>query len=97
MSNWNWFLEYMTKEQFYAAVDIVHMTQINYPAFSGATELFNVLNQKEYEICVASHRAENTAHLLSKWLEINELKPYSMVYTGHNKKEFVERGCLIHL
>ena len=94
-SEWNWFLEYMTLEQFAAITRMVHSEQIHHPAYPGAAELIKLLDKQNYEIFIASQRDSNTANLLAKWLQKNYLTPYSMVYTGNSKKDFLEPGCLL--
>ena len=94
-TDWNYFESYITKDQFYAAVDVVHKTQSDYPAFVGAGYLFNVLSQLDLEIVVASHRAPNTAHLLARWLNENDLEPCSILYTGNDKKPFIRQGDIV--
>lgn len=94
-TSWNYFLDYITKEQFYAAVDIVHKSQSEHSPFLGAAYLFSVLTDKNLEIVVASHRAYNTAHTLVEWLNKHDLYPYSTVYTGPDKTRFIRKGDIV--
>ena len=93
--DWNYFLSYITKDQFFAAVDSVHRSQLQYPPFLGADHLFSLLSQLDLEIVVASHRAYNTAHTLAEWLSVNGLRPYSTLYTGPDKTRFIRKGDIV--
>lgn len=94
---WDWYKEHITDSQFYAVVNIIHRLQIadNAEPFVGAEQLFNRLHANKYEIFVASHRKYDTGHLLARWLVRNRLTPFSAVYTGNDKTEFIREGDLV--
>ena len=95
-TEWNWYGAYgITDEAFYAAVDSIHKQQIDYPPLPGARELFITLNAHKYEIIVASHRRNGAAPALARWLEKNELEPYSGIYTGPDKLFLIRKNDLV--
>ena len=95
-TEWNWYGAYgITDEAFYAAVDAIHKQQMDYPPLPGAKELFLVLNAHKYEIIVASHRRNGAAPALARWLEKNDLEPYSGIYTGPDKLPLIRGGDLV--
>jgi hypothetical protein len=95
LTDWNWFEPYMSKKEFYAAVDATHNEQYQYPAFDGAHELFQTLHRMDLEVIVASHRQPQTAARLAWWLGNNELYPYSGVLTSHDKLFLIRRGDIV--
>ena len=94
-ADWNWYKKYITDEQFYTAVDVLHELQLHQPPFHGADMLFKILNKHQFEIIVASHRKPNTAHILSAWLIKNKLAPFSGVFTNYNKLDLIQDGCMV--
>lgn len=84
-THWNFHQDFCTDEQFMALVNEAHAMQIAFPPFEGAKQLMEVLDQKGYEVVIASHRIKQTAHTLQKWLNKYELQPYSGVYCGSSK------------
>lgn len=95
-TDWDWYKDYgITDAQFYTVVDLLHRTQHDTPPLPGARELFMVLNQRGFEIIVASHRQNGSAPALGRWLAKNGLEPYSGLYTGFDKKFLIRAGDIV--
>ena len=95
-TEWNWFQSYISNAQFAAMVRRIHDVQYAFRPFDGAAYLFDVLaKHTDLEIFVASHRDRNTASTLSGWLQDNRCYPYSCLYTGPDKLDFLRSGDII--
>lgn len=95
-TDWDWYFNYITKKQFYAACTVVHKIQMqSHSPIDGVNNLFNTLNQAGAEIIVASHRQQDMAPDLARWLANYNIEPYSGVYTGENKHPLITPGSIV--
>lgn len=85
-TEWNWFSPYMTTDEFYDACNLVHDRQMRgHKPLKGAYNLFEMLNDHDVEIIVASARHRDMAPKMALWLQRYHLTPYSGLYTGPDK------------
>lgn|SRR3990167_2886714 len=94
-TKWDWYLDYMTEEQFFHGVDMAHERQLENAPFPGADDLFDALYETGHQVIVASHRQRNMAADLATWLMINISDKWSGVYTGPDKKFLIEPDDLV--
>jgi len=94
-SSWEWYEPYITKKQFYKVVDETHIEQLYASAYSGSQRLFHELHVRKYEVFVASHRRYDTGPQLAFWLWMQWLVPYSALYCGWDKTEFIRPFDLV--
>ena len=94
-AEWEWYLEYMTDEQFYEGVAAAHEYQMTSEPFEGADELFDALYEKNYEVIVASHRERYFAADLASWLVLKVSDKWSGLYAGPSKNFLISEGDLV--
>lgn len=96
MSRWDWYEDHMSESQFYKAVDLVHEEhQLSNEPFPGADDLLEVLDNKKYEIIVASHRKKGAASTLSAWLMLYLPEVWSGLYAGPDKTFLIKPDSLV--
>lgn len=92
---WEYHRDYVTDDQFYAAVRQAHENQVVHEPYSGAQALFRTLDEQGYEVIVASHRPPQSALRLVHWLSIYKLAPYTGIYAGRDKHFLFQIGDLV--
>lgn len=94
-TEWDWFKEYMTNEEFSNVVFDTHVEQVGYIAFPGADLLLKILNEKNIEVIIASNRDNALIYRLAKWLSTNKIGPIDGIYAGRDKHFLIGRGDLV--
>ena len=86
---WDWHRDYgLTDEQFYAAVNVVHASQLDYEPFPGAVEAITAWHEAGHHITIATHRKTTVGNFeaLVGWLFVHHV-PYDAIYMGLHGKE----------
>lgn len=84
IAEWNWYKPYFTDDQYFEAVNYVHLHQAEFPPFEGAKELLETL-LKRYNVMIATHRLPTYSAELRDWLEKYEL-PCTDIYCDTKTK-----------
>ena len=92
---WDWHKKFITDEQFFHAVDLVHDDQQSSEPYDHATELFDVLDYCGFETIVASHRRPQRAADLAAWITLHVSDKWSGMYAGNDKKFLIRERNLV--
>lgn len=89
-SEWDFYTKYMTKKQFYEAVDRAHARQMDFKPFEDACEFLENLS-KNYKVCIASHRENRFLELTRNWLDKHGLH-YDEVHVLPDKSALFDKS-----
>jgi len=92
-TDWNIWEGYCTEQEFYEAVNAIHLNQDSneYQPYPEAKGFLNALKQNDYHITIASHRSPEYMSQTERWLKKHGLV-YDDIHLSHHKTSLFNNG-----
>lgn len=81
---WDFWKNYLSPEDFYRAINKIHLRQDDFGVFSDAEDFLLELKEAKYRIIIASHREEESRIPTINWLVKHRL-PFDELHLSYDK------------
>ncbi|MCX8022699.1 MAG: hypothetical protein N2745_08010 [Syntrophorhabdaceae bacterium] len=93
-TDWFFWRDFMSDEDFYAAIRGVHLEQDKYGVYPDARDFLRFLKGLNYHIIIASHRDRDTRGPTERWLDKHGLI-YDELHLSYDKTVLFDKCSLI--